>query len=639
MKKKQKELVEYLLHNPQTFTSKELAIALSISQRSIKSYVMEINLQAKEPLILSSKHGYSIHAQYARTFLSSEHEQIPQTWDERSTYIIKQLMLEHAEQIHLYDLCEQLYIGYSTLKSDIAKMNKAYQNFGVQFICENDYVHIKGEEKNVRKLISFLVQEETSNNMMDIDILKESFHSIEIQKVSDIIHTVFHKYDYYINDFSFINLLLHFSIIIDRLKEGNRVERNQTSYIIEDEHEKALVESLCMQLEEQFDILLDAAERFEIYMLFKTNANYTLPNSLSTLYTVVGEQIVLSARRIISSISEHYYIDLGSEGFLTPFALHIKNLILRAKTGRYTRNPMVDMIKKSCPTVYEIAIFSSIELMKEYQVSINEDEVGFLSLHIGAEIERQKSNDTKIQCILLCPTYLHMSSQLYNQLLLNFSNQITIIKTVSNEKECDGLVYDILLSTIKLSRPHKHMVVMIPPFLAQLNTVELLQTFDNFRTSKKNYILKKNFHDFFSEKLFMANPEIYTKNEIIHVLAEKIRILEYVNDDFEEKVFLREQAASTAFVNIAIPHSMEMEALKTCIAVAISKQGITWNHNLVHIVLLVAINKADKQTFQELYEALVMLFSDEKVIELVKQCTTFDNFEKLVYSCISYNKT
>lgn len=82
---------------------------------------------------------------------------------------------------------------------------------------------------------------------------------------------------------------------------------------------------------------------------------------------------------------------------------------------------------------------------------------------------------------------------------------------------------------------------------------------------------------------------------------------------------------------------MEMEALKTCIGVAISKKGITWDNSLVHIVLLVAINKADKQTFKELYEALVMLFSDYHVMELVKECTSFHDFESLVDSCITYD--
>ena len=89
-----------------------------------------------------------------------------------------------------------------------------------------------------------------------------------------IIRSTFQKYNYYINDFSFVNLLLHFAIIIDRVKEGNFVETRDRDFIIESENERALVEELCSRLEEALSISFNRNEQFEVYMLFKTNANY-----------------------------------------------------------------------------------------------------------------------------------------------------------------------------------------------------------------------------------------------------------------------------------------------------------------------------------------------------------------------------
>lgn len=638
MKKKHSALLQYLMDHPQTITSKELATQLQISQRSVKNYVMEINLLTHDRAILSSKAGYSINTNIARELLHKEQTQIPQTWEERASYIIKQLVFEHTSFLDIYTLCEQLYVGYSTLKADIARMNKAYTNFNVQFITENECLKIIGEEKSVRRLISYTIQEETSNQMMDISLLKESFHSVSIQDIANIIQSTFHKYSYYMNDFSYINLLLHFVIIIDRLVEGNRMEKAVDEFPIESAHEKALVYELCTKLEERFSIFIDHAERFEIYMLFKTNANYTLSDSQETLRKVVGDDILSLTESIVEKINTEYYMDLGSEGFLTPFALHIKNLILRAQNGRFTKNPMAESIKTSCPTVYDIAIFVSLELMHRYHFKINEDEVGFLALHIGAEIERQKTNEAKIQCVLLCPEYMGITQALYNQLLINFGNQINIIKTTSYESDLEALEYDFLLTTMKLSRPYHHPVCNIPPFSGQLNLSFMMEAIEKYRASKKNYILMKNFHYFFSKNLFVANPKATTRDEVIHLLTQQMLKQEFVEPDFEDKVFIREKAASTAFGNIAIPHSMEMQALKTCIGVAISKKGFYWNQQIVHIVLLIAINKADKQTFKELYEALVMLFSDEQMIQLIKECTSFADFEEYLHSCITYDK-
>lgn len=637
MKKKHIELLNYLLNHINA-TSKEIAAALSISTRSVKNYVNEINLLNKEKVILSSKQGYTIQKTLARNLLSSHDEELPQTSEQRGFYIIKQIMLEHSSHVDIFDLCDSLYVSYSTIKSDIAKMNKTFANFHIHFTCENDVVRLHGSEKNKRKLVSYVMYEETDQQFMDAGIIKESFSDVSIDKVSNIIRNTFQKYNYYINDFSFVNLLLHFAIIIDRMQEGNLLESQNEDFYIESEIERSLVLELCQQLEDVFHIKFNKNEQFEIYMLFKTNANYSMPSSEENLRKLVGNEILQLTKDIVQKVNESYLIDLNHESFVTPFSLHLKNLLLRAKNETYTKNPMVDAIKSSCPTVYDIAIFISLELMHRYQIEINEDEVTFLALHIGAEIEREKTNDSKIKCILLCPDYMNMTSIIYNKLLIDFGNQINIIKTISYEHELEKLHYDILITTVPLKNQNEHEICTIPPFNFESSFSHLQQCIENFKINQKNFILKKNFNDFFSEELFLANPLENEKNAVLHRLCERMVELEYVTSDFEENVLVREKAASTAFVNIAIPHAMEMEALKTCIGVVISKQGIRWDQQCIHLVLLVAINKVDKRIFHDLYEALVILFSNDKVMELVSKCTSFSDFEKLIYSSISYHE-
>lgn len=636
MKKKHMELLNYLL-NHTTATSKELAAVLSISTRSVKNYVNEINLFSKQKAILSTKQGYVVQKEAAKLLLSIKEDDLPQTSEQRGFYIIKQIMLEHSSHVNIFDLCDSLYVSYSTIKADIAKMNKAFANFHVHFTCENDAVRLHGSEKDKRKLVSYVMYEETDQQFMDTGMIKESFADVSIDKVTSIIHDTFQKYHYYINDFSFVNLLLHFAIIIDRMREGNFIDSRNEDFLIESETERSLVLDLCQQLEAEFHIRFDKNEQFEIYMLFKTNANYSMPSSEDNLKKLVGTDILELTKEIVSKVNESYLIDLNHEGFVTPFSLHLKNLLLRAQNGTYTKNPMVDAIKASCPTVYDIAIFISLELMHRYQIEINEDEVTFLALHIGAEIERQKTNDSKIKCILLCPDYMNMTTNIYNKLLIDFGNQINIIKTISYENELENLSYDMLITTIPLKKTVHREVCLIPPFKSDNSFHTLQSTIEYLRMNQKNYILKKNFHDFFSPQLFVANPSQHDREAIIHLLSENMLQLEYVDQDFENNVMIREHAASTGFVNIAIPHAMEMEALKTCIGVAISKQGITWGNLCVHVVLLVAINKVDKKIFHDLYEALVILFSNESIIEQVKECDSFQDFETLIYSSITYH--
>ena len=638
MKKKHVEMLQFLLHHATAVTSRQLAAALSISTRSVKNYVNEINLLGNQKVILSSKQGYTVQAAQAKELLSVKEESIPQTSLERGFYIVKQIMLEHSSHMDLYDLCDALYVSYSTIKADIAKMNRAFANFHIEFTCENEEVRLHGSEKDKRRLVSYVMYEETDQQFMDANIITSSFPEFPVEQVSMIIRSTFQKYNYYINDFSFVNLLLHFAIIIDRVKEGNFVETRDCDFLIESENERALVEELCSRLEEALSISFNRNEQFEVYMLFKTNANYSLPSSEDSLKKLVGEDILALTRDIIQKVNDSYYIDLNHETFLTPFALHLKNLLLRVRNDTYTKNPMVDAIKSSCPTVYDIAIFIAMELMQRFHVDINEDEVTFLALHIGADIERQKTNDGKIQCILLCPDYMNMTASIYNKLLIDFGNQINIRKTISYEHELKHQHYDMLLTTIPLKCPLHKEVCLIPPFPNPNSRMDIQNTIDRYRTNKKNYILKKKFHDFFSSSLFLANEDTPNRDDVLPLLCKSMEELEYVNEGFLTSVMIRETAASTAFGNIAIPHSMEMEALKTCIGIAISQKGIQWDNHIVHVVLLVALNKIDKQIFHDLYEALVDLFSKEDVMERMKECTSFEQFEHMMCASISYQE-
>ncbi|MFV0393259.1 MAG: BglG family transcription antiterminator [Coprobacillaceae bacterium] len=637
MKKEYLALIHYLIDNNRAVTSKELAKELGVSVRSIKNYVNALNILANEWMIVSSNSGYVIHPHIAQKLMEDETTTIPQTSEERMFYIVKQLLIAHASHLDLYELCDSLYVSYSTLKADVTKMNKAFSNFHVSFTCEGDVLRLVGSEKNKRKLVSYVMYEETNNKFMTSDIIKDIFDTIPIEKMTKIIMQTFKKYNYYINDFAQINLLLHFAIIIDRIQQGNEVTTKTEHFTVENENERNLLSELYSLLENEFNISFNASERFEIYMLFKTNANYSIPSNQETLRKIVGDDMISLAVDIVNKVNEYYYINLYNENFLTPFTLHLKNLILRASNGTYTKNPMTQSIKTSCPTVYDIAIYISIELMERYNIYINEDEVTFLALHIGAEIERQKSNDEKIKCIVLCPEYMGLGSQIYNQLLIEFGNQMDIIKTVSSEKELYKYSFDMCVTTIKLETKIKREVIVISPFIKQQDKNEIYEAMSRINNHRKNWILKKNFHQFFSPELFFANPKEHTKNELIHTLSKNMTTLSYVDESFEEKVFIRENAASTAFDNIAIPHAMKMEALKTCISVCISKKGIVWGKQTVNVVLLVAINRADKQIFHDLYEALVELFSEPKIFTLMKECRTFSDFENVIFENISTN--
>lgn len=644
MKKKEQELLNYLSEFNKPIRSAEIANALDISVRSVKNYVHNINSLYGKNIILSSRNGYELNLQNNYSLvLTNSSEQIPQTLEERSFFIIKQLVLNHSAQIEIFDLCDSLCVSYSTIKSIISKMNKTYSSYNLEFYCEHDCVRIKGDEINKRKLLSYIINEESKSSIMNVNVLKNNFASIDVEKLQNIIFTTFKKYNYYLNDFSSMNLLLHLLIIVDRELNGNELNDGQNEVSIDNQDELNFLNEFIAQLETTFDISINKYERFEIYMLFKTNANFSIEDSSKKLKELVGDNIIELIDKYVEDINNIYMVDLSSKAFKTPFTLHLKNLLLRAQSGKYTSNPMAETIKNNSPLIFDIAIYISLDLAERFNIKINEDETAFLAMHIGSEIERQADNKDKIPVAILCPNYHNMADQIMNSLMLNFGNQLNMVGSIHNENDFYTLnnPVSILFTTIPVTTKIINTntnepldVILISPLnlKSQFSIIQnaILQAQEKYRDRK----LKVKFNDFFEQSLFVVDSKLKNKKQVLTKLCDCLLVQNYVDTNFEESVYKRENAAGTAFGNVAIPHSIEMNAIKTSIAVAISKEGIQWNSNIVHIVLLLAINKADRRSFRALYESLISLFSEDKVIQEIRNCTSFDEFKSIIYTAL-----
>ncbi len=647
MQKNLNELLKYLLIQNKPQTSAEIAEALSISVRSVKNHVKEINTLYGKKIILSSRNGYRINSQITFSLLTDEREeQIPQTWDERAFYIIKQLILGHISRLDLFDLCDSLCVSYSTVKGVISRMNKTFASYQVEFICENDHVHMKGREKDKRKLISYILNEESDTSFMDTRQLKNCFPGIDIDRLNQIVVSDFKKNDFYLNDFAAVNLMLHLVILVDRELNGNFLDSCPSNFMVENEQEQNLLHTLCKDLEEAFQIHLNESERFEIYMLIKANASYTLSDTNDNLKEIVGEEIVMLTHDYMKQISNLYLADLSGESFFAPFCLHLKNMLFRVKENRPAANPLTESIKRNSPTIFDMAIFVGLDLMERYHITIPEDEIAFLAIHIGAEIERQNVNNSKISAVLLCPDYQNLCIELSNKLMLSFGNQIKLIGTVHHMEELEAFTqktrdiqFKMLFTTIPVRKSfHKeYTVVKLMPFnlAAQYHIIQ--EALTKHELFYSNYKLRTCFHTYFEEDLTVINPDDMDWKQVLSCLCRKLCEKNYTNEDFEEKVFKREYAATTAFGNIAIPHSTCMDAIKTSIALAISRKGLSWGNSTVHLVLLLAINKADKKNFRLLYEALISQFGEDTMIQEVRSCNSFQEFEALICQNIPEN--
>ena len=628
MRRKQEELINYLYTHNEKVTANILSKALNLSIRTIKSYIAELNMNYPS-LISSSNRGYVINKVKANSLLQYK-DDIPQDYESRCIYIIKKTLLEKQDYIDIFDLCEELFISYSTLKKDIYKMNTSFANFKITFSSENNKLHVGGSEQNKRKLISHVMSEEVSGNFLNLTLLQESFPDYDLDDACTLIKDICKQHHYYLNDFSCVNFILHVTIMVSRINHGNHIINNNELIQVTNKNDEKIAKELCLALEQVFNVSFNSSEILEIYILFKNNANY-INDENENVSLLVSDEIIQITKNIIKNVDEHFFINLDSDNFITPFMLHLKNLKNRLIKNNLLKNPMLDSIKISCPTIYDISTFIAYQLTLSFHENVNEDEIAFIALHVGTEIERQKKEETKVSCLLLCPEYLNITSTLHKKIMMDFGDQLTIQKSISFENEILGNNFDLLITTVPVLESTNYFTVLLPPFPMSYEKNKILDAIIRIENTKKSQILTNNLNFYFNEKLFYSMNEDISKSAVINELAERMINLGYVEENFKEEIWKRETASSTAFMNIAIPHPMKMSAYKTSIGVVISHKGIDWgNQHFVNVVFMIAFNKIDNKHFHALYESLVLLFNEPIVISEIKKCKNFNDFKDIV---------
>lgn len=390
------------------------------------------------------------------------------------------------------------------------------------------------------------------------------------------------------------------------------------------------MEDLCHAIEATFEITLTPSEISEIYILFKTDVNLSLSQPTKDVKELVGGPIYHQAIALIESVNQMYKIDLMTDQFIIPFVLHLKRLKTRLKYHAYNKNPMIQSIKQSFPLIYEIAVYLSMQLEKESQIVIVEDEVAFIALHVGTEMERQQKNAEKIKCVLLCPDYMAINSRIENFILANFSHDLHLVSAVRYQHQLASLDFDLLITTIDSEPTSQYKTFQISLFDVERSKSALYQVINQIKTQSKNNILKQNFDQYFQPAIFFVNPPFSTKEDLINQLSQEMVALDYVSDSFGTHVLEREQMSSTSYGQIAIPHSIHMDAIKTCVSVIIMTEGFLWDDTLVNIILLTAINDVDRRNFRIIYEAILELFEEKDIAQLASSLSTFQDFKQFV---------
>lgn len=635
------QLIKIMMDYGDWITAGHLASELNVSERSVKSYIAEINYQEKE-LIASSRKGYFLEAERAAKVLDNNSRKLPQTSKERVNFYITRLLMGDAsgdKKTDLYDLADEIFVSFETVKKDIPKVKSKLMEYDLVLSTSGSAVSLEGEELDKRKLLSAILYEEFNHNVMSLEILEREFPGYDLEVLQGIIREECKKFHYFINEYALLSLVLDIVIGMDRIKKERTFGQFRKERISFGIREQELAQNIAALIETNYRIRYSPVELEELTIILLSHlmkVDYTVLTT-ENIENVVGKECISIVKEILGLLKRTYFIDTNNKDFIIKFTLHIKNLLVRLESGYTTKNPLLDHIKNTCPLIFECAVEVADKLRQLTKYDIKEDEIAYIALHIGGNLETQKSRRKIVSCVILFPQYYDYSGKLVEKLREHYGERLDIKTVITSAEEIkEAAKSDLIISTIPISGILYSEWVMITPFLNSRDFQEIEEKILKINLRKNKARLKKHLMEISNPKLFFKNLDLKNRQEVLRYLTDVMIQENYVSESYYEEVFDREKRASTAFGHIAVPHSMKMNARKTVLAVLINeKKPIKWEGHYVNIVLLFAINEDEREIFHDVYDNLIVLLLEKKNAAMITGCNTYIEFIEAIVECFN----
>ncbi|WP_131058339.1 BglG family transcription antiterminator [Clostridioides difficile] len=627
MKTSKKELfLNFIKTQHDWIDSSTLANYLNVSTRSIRKYVNEINSNGE--FILSSKKGYKVNLNNnCQTKVDSSENISP---DNRLNLILKELIV-NSNGINIFDLSEELFVSPATIEGDIVKANKFIGSYNLKIKQSKFLLKLIGNESAKRKLMSSIIFKETGSDFLSLFDVQKIYQEYNLTKLKENIIYILKKYNLFINEYAINNILLHLMITIDRIKKNNYIDSVEVVNYIDNNVDINIAKDISNFLESEYNITLTSAELY--YLVFQLTNKTTVLNynqmDTKSLSNYIDEHFVKLTKKIIKNVYDLYLIDLSDEEFVVKFTLHVKNLISRAKNNQVLRNQIPQKLKDSYPLIYDISVYICNQIQILENIEIDEDEISYISLHVGSFFDRQKLLEDKILCALITPNYYDLQFKIVRDLEKRFNESIEIIQIFSDTHNLDfDNKVDMVITTLPINNRCPIPFVYVNPYLNRNDYDNIQSKFIQIKDKKNILTVQNHLEMYFSESLFMKNIYLDSAKDYIKFMGNILYENKYVKPNYIDDVLIREKMSSTAFNNnVAIPHSMKMDALKTGVCLIVNDKPVKWGEEKVQIIAMIPINEKEKEKFNYIFESFIEILSEWNN---VKELTKADNYSSFM---------
>ncbi len=658
MNKKELKVLEFLAENQdRRTTGQELAMQLGFSQRSIRTYIRNIEAECKtHGASIDAKPGYGYQLSledpeaFERFMLEQNHVSYPgevptkvDDADLRRKWMMEQMLI-HEQALEMETILSRFYVSESTIKKDVQTLRALCEPYELKLRAEKGKLFIQGAEQNKRSMImeQFFHAPKLSS-LQDYLDSSPLFLNLPTSTLLRVLLEETRKTKNRFSDVQLQNILLHLALSIHRVMKGKTICTPDLRKVKTDSNAWQIANNILNQVSQEMNLEFPKSEVHYLALHFSVLNEGEIPR----------EKIKHEIDMILEMLEEDEILDVREDKLLKEALIdHMIPMILRIRNNIQMENPLTEEIRQTSPNMFNITrkYFSMMPSLRRY--TLIDDEWAYLTLHLQAAKERVLQK-RKLQVLVICASGYGASQLLKSRINKIFGDELHIVSEAGyfdmNEETLKGV--DLIISSINIGAvifgiPFLHVSI----FIDEEDQTKIRSYIDKHRQKQKKglrlsptlkshgirkEVLKKYFHpDRF--KIVEGHP---LAKEVVNELIEMLLPGEENGFDaqMKEQIAIRHQLGDMAFSDsIAVVHPAIPLAKKAKFALAIIPQGAWWSNERpeIKLLFLMSPSRYGNEDLDQITKAIVELIDREDLQRQIIDQPLFDTFQTILLECM-----
>ncbi|AZO94402.1 PRD domain-containing protein [Halocella sp. SP3-1] len=547
-----KEILNILCNRKEYVTVKSIAREIGVSSRTILRELSKVeNWLQENGYDLNKKKGTGIgldctdqEKDAIKNLLQLESVEDYYMPEERRFIILSEL-LRKQEPVKLYSFTVLTNVSEATISNDLDEIEKWLKSYKLKLIRKPGLgVYLKGSEKDIRQasinllyenidqkeIFRLIQQKDYTGNKSDRDYFSKNrllglISSDTINMLGEFIQKVEDNIGYQLADDSYVALLVHLAIALERISSGEKIIIDSDLLEqLKQTNEYIIASGLFRAISKAFSLDMPDAEIAYVAMHLRgikgRGAFYNSDISMTEDF-----RLVKLTRKIIETAEINLGIYLeDDEKLLVGLVRHLEPTINRIKLGLDIRNPFIEEIKKHYSKLYNASRVCASIIEECEKIKVPESEIAFIAMHLGAAVERKRKKPvSKYRITVACTSGIGASRLLASRINKEFENIeiVDLISTIDfDEESLRKINIDFIVSTVPITAS-KIPVIIVNPLLTDKHQQKIEDFIETHQArQKRRYQVKKNKLNL-KDKLAIIN----NYNQSILELLDNLRLI------------------------------------------------------------------------------------------------------------------